>query len=194
MNKIRLAIFASGTGSNAINIIDHFAGHSDIEICFVLTNNADAPVVQKSQLRSVETIILNNDLVSQADVLISVCKEKMIDYIVLAGYLRLVPAAFIQEYPERIINVHPALLPNYGGKGMYGDRVHSAVLEAGEQATGISIHFVDEHFDEGRMIAQFMCKISKSDSVDTIREKVHALEHAYFPVVIEKTVLAENHG
>lgn len=194
MNKIRLAIFASGTGSNAINIIDHFAGHPHVEICFVLTNNSEAPVVQKSQIRSVETIILNNELVSQADVLSAVCKEKQIDYIILAGYLRLVPAAFIHNYPERIINVHPALLPNFGGKGMYGDRVHNAVLEAGEHATGISIHFVDEHFDEGRMIAQFMCKVTKEDTVETIREKVHGLEHAYFPVVIEKTVLAENNG
>jgi phosphoribosylglycinamide formyltransferase-1 len=194
MNKIRLAIFASGTGSNAINIIDHFAGHSKVEVCFVLTNNAEAPVVQKSQLRSVETIILNNELVSQANLLTSVCRDKQIDYIVLAGYLRLVPSEFIHKYAERIINVHPALLPNFGGKGMYGDRVHSAVLEAGEQATGISIHFVDQHFDEGRIIAQFMCKVSKEDTVDTIREKVHALEQTFFPVVIEKTVLTENHG
>lgn len=194
MNKIRLAIFASGTGSNAINIIDHFAGNSQVEICFVLTNNSEAPVVHKSQIRSVETIILNNELVSQSDVLTSVCKEKQIDYVILAGYLRLVPSAFIHEYRERIINVHPALLPNFGGKGMYGDRVHNAVLEAGKEATGISIHFVDEQFDEGRMIAQFMCKVTKEDTVDTVREKVHALEHAYFPVVIEKTVLTENNG
>ena len=193
MKKIRLALFASGTGSNALNIIDHFAGHRQIEVGFVLTNKANAPVVEKSQLRGVETIILNNELVSEADTLLKVCKEHQADYIVLAGYLRLIPSAFIEHYDERIINIHPSLLPKFGGKGMYGSRVHEAVLAAGEKESGISIHFVDSHFDEGRVIAQFSCEVGSSDTIETLSAKIRQLEHAYFPVVIEETVLSQQH-
>lgn len=193
MKKIRLALFASGTGSNALNIIDHFAGHRQIEVGFVLTNKANAPVVEKSQLRGVETIILNNELVSEADTLLKVCKEHQADYIVLAGYLRLIPSAFIEHYDERIINIHPSLLPKFGGKGMYGSRVHEAVLAAGEKESGISIHFVDSHFDEGRVIAQFSCEVGSSDTIETLGAKIRQLEHAYFPVVIEETVLSQQH-
>jgi phosphoribosylglycinamide formyltransferase-1 len=193
MKKIRLALFASGTGSNALNIIDHFAGHRQIEVGFVLTNKADAPVVEKTQLRGVETIILNNDLVSQAEILLTVCREHEIDYIILAGYLRLVPSEFIEHYDERIINIHPSLLPKFGGKGMYGSRVHEAVLAGGEMESGISIHYVDSEFDEGRVIAQFSCEVDSNDTIETLSAKISQLEHAYFPKVIEETVLSEQH-
>jgi phosphoribosylglycinamide formyltransferase-1 len=193
MKKIRLALFASGTGSNALNIIDHFAGHRQIEVGFVLTNKADAPVVEKTQLRGVETIILNNDLVSQAEILLTVCREHEVDYIILAGYLRLVPSEFIEHYDERIINIHPSLLPKFGGKGMYGSRVHEAVLAGGEMESGISIHYVDSEFDEGRVIAQFSCEVDSNDTIETLSVKISQLEHAYFPKVIEETVLSEQH-
>jgi phosphoribosylglycinamide formyltransferase-1 len=193
MKKIRLALFASGTGSNALNIIDHFAGHRQIEVGFVLTNKADAPVVEKTQLRGVETVILNNDLVSQAEVLLKVCRNHQIDYIILAGYLRLIPSAFIEHYDERIINIHPSLLPKFGGKGMYGSRVHEAVLAGDEKESGISIHYVDSEFDEGRVIAQFSCEVDSNDTFETLSAKIRQLEHAYFPKVIEETVLSEQH-
>jgi phosphoribosylglycinamide formyltransferase-1 len=193
MSKIRLALFASGSGSNAINIIDHFNGHSSVEIAFVLSNKKDAPVIEKSQMRSVETIILSNDLVSQGQVLIDICKEKAIDFVILAGYLRLIPSDFIHYFHERIINIHPSLLPKFGGQGMYGDHVHNAVLNTGEKETGISIHFVDEDFDQGRLIAQFYCPVNEEDTLDTIKNKIQQLEHSYFPVVIEKTVLNIHH-
>jgi phosphoribosylglycinamide formyltransferase-1 len=193
MNKIRLALFASGTGSNALNIIDHFAGHQKVEVAFVLTNKADAPVVDKSQMRGVETVILNNELVSQADVLLKVCRQHRIDFIILAGYLRLIPSEFIEHFEERIINIHPSLLPKFGGKGMYGSRVHEAVLAAGEKESGISIHFVDSRFDEGRVIAQFSCEVDSSDTIETLSAKIQHLEHAYFPAVVEETVISEDH-
>lgn len=193
MKKIRLALFASGTGSNALNIIDHFTGHPKVEVAFVLTNKADAPVVKRSQQRGVKTIILNNELVSQAEVLLKVCKGEEIDFIILAGYLRLIPAEFIKQYDECILNIHPSLLPKFGGKGMYGSRVHEAVLAAGEKESGISIHFVDSKFDEGRVIAQFSCEVDSSDTIETLSAKIRHLEHAYFPTVIEETVLSFSH-
>lgn len=189
MSKIRLALFASGSGSNAINIIDHFMGHPSVEVVFVLSNKKDAPVIEKSQMRNIETVILSNDLVSQGSVLIDICKEKMIDYVVLAGYLRLIPKEFIQAYQERIINIHPSLLPKFGGQGMYGDRVHTAVLDSKEESSGISIHFIDEDFDQGKLIAQFHCFVDDTDTIDSLKKKIQHLEHAYFPVVIEKTIL-----
>lgn len=194
MAKTRLALFASGSGSNAINIIDHFMGHPTIEVVFLLTNKKDAPVVDKCHLRSIDTVILSNDSVSQANVLLDICKEKEIDYIILAGYLRLIPKEFIHHYHERIINIHPSLLPKFGGKGMYGDHVHCAVIEEKESVSGISIHFVDEQFDCGRIIAQLYCKVEADDTTASLKKKVQHLEHTYFPLVIEKTILSEEYA
>lgn len=191
MLKIRLALFASGAGSNALNIIDHFVGHASIEVACVLTNRIDAPVIDGAKKRSIPVLIFDNKQVSDGKFLIDVCTENKVDYIILAGYLRLIPKEFTHHYPEKIINVHPALLPNYGGHGMYGDNVHRAVIAAGEDKSGISVHFVDENFDEGRLIAQFYCPVSISESLDTLKKKVQQLEHAYFPIVIENTILLQ---
>lgn len=188
MLKIRLALFASGAGSNALNIIDHFAGHASIEVACVITNRMDAPVIEGAKNRSIPVLIFDNKQVSNGQFLIDVCTENKVNYIILAGYLRLIPKEFAHHYPEKIINVHPALLPNFGGHGMYGDNVHRAVIAAGEEQSGISVHFVDENFDEGRLIAQFYCSVSVSESLDTLKKKVQQLEHAYFPIVIEKTI------
>lgn len=168
-------------------------GHPSVEVAFVLSNKKEAPVIEKSQLRNIETIILSNDLVSQGSVLIDICNEKKIDYVILAGYLRLIPKDFIQFYHERIINIHPSLLPKYGGQGMYGNNVHNAVLTSKEAESGISIHFIDEDFDKGRLIAQFHCAVQEEDTLETLKKKIQQLEHAYFPVVIEKTVLNLHH-
>lgn len=193
MLKIRLAIFASGTGTNALNIIDHFVGHPTIEIAFVLTNRADAPVIGGCKKRSIGVFIFNNEQVAKEEILLDICAKNKIDYIILAGYLRLIPKGFISHYPERIINVHPAILPNYGGKGMYGSKVHEAVIAAKEKQTGISFHFVNEHFDEGRLISQYYCPVSVSETVESLSKKVHKLEHTYFPSVIENTILLSTH-
>ena len=189
MKKIKLALFASGNGSNALNIIDYFSSSSLIEIGFVLTNKKDAPIVELAQKKNVETLILSNDEVSNGALLTKICFEKGIDFIILAGYLRKIPVELLTNYSNKMINVHPALLPKFGGQGMYGNNVHKAVFESEEFETGITIHFVNEHFDEGRVIAQFHCEVNKNDTIETIQAKVQKLEHTYFPIVIEKTIL-----
>lgn len=190
MQKKRIAIFASGKGSNALNIIDHFNDHPTIEVVAIITNRSDAPVVQNANDKGVEVICLSNETVADASVLIAMCSEHTVDYIILAGYLRKIPEGFITAYRNRIINIHPALLPKYGGKGMYGDFVHESVLKNRETETGITIHFVNEHFDEGRIIAQFYCPVFEIDTIANVRERVQRLEKHYFPFVIEKTLLS----
>lgn len=190
MQKKRIAIFASGTGSNALNIIDHFKNHPKIEVGVVITNRKEAPVVENAKSKGVEVVCLDNNEVADAAVLNRICVERGIHYIVLAGYLRKIPAGFIHQYEERILNIHPALLPKYGGQGMYGDKVHEAIKLNNETETGITIHFVNEHFDEGRIIAQFHCPVFPEDSVESIRDKVQRLEHQHFPFVIEQTILS----
>lgn len=192
MIKTRLALFVSGTGSNALNIIDHFSENEAIDVAFVMTNKSNSPVIAHCAERSVSCFVYSNEIVSDGIFLTSICQEQQIDYIILAGYLRLIPSELIENFPERIMNIHPALLPKYGGKGMYGDRVHAAVIAAKEKESGISIHFVDARFDEGRMIAQAYCKIDPTDTPESLRKKIQQLEHAYFPVVIEKTILLKS--
>lgn len=190
MQKKRIAIFASGKGSNALNIIDHFKDHSKIEVTVVITNRNEAPVVPAAKAKGVNVVCLSNETAADASVLIAVCSDYSVDYIVLAGYLRKIPTAFISAFGEKIINIHPALLPKHGGKGMYGDFVHEAVIKNSESETGITIHFVNEHFDEGRIIAQFYCPVFNTDSLENLRERVQRLEKQYFPFVIEQTLLS----
>lgn len=192
MNKKRLAIFVSGTGSNALNIIDHFKDHLQIEVGFVLSNKKDSPVIEACAARNVSVHVFTNSEVADGSLLLDVCLREKIDYIVLAGYLRLIPLDFIHVYNEKIFNIHPSLLPKFGGHGMYGDRVHQAVLEANEGCSGISIHLVNEHFDEGRILAQFSCLVKDGDTISDLKKRIQKLEHAYFPVVIEKTITLEN--
>jgi len=190
MTKIKLALFASGSGSNAINIIDHFSNHPSIEIGFLLSNKKEAPIVEKAQKKGVKVLVFSNDEVADGNFLSQVCLDNDIQYIVLAGYLRKIPVELLQNYSEKMINLHPALLPKFGGQGMYGNNVHKAVVEAKETETGITIHFVNEHFDKGRKIAQFYCALNQTDTFELVQAKVQNLEHAYFPIVIEKTILA----
>lgn len=189
MKKKRLAIFASGTGSNAINLIGHFAGHDSVEVGFVLSNKNDAPVLGSSEKLGVKTLFFPNSQVSDGEFLIELCNAHNIDYIVLAGYLRLIPGDFIAAFSEKIFNLHPSLLPNYGGKGMYGSNVHNAVIENKEKESGITIHYVNQKFDEGRIIAQFRCPISSSDTVKDLEGKIRSLEQNYLPIVVEKTIM-----
>lgn len=189
MGKKRLAIFASGNGSNAINLIKHFDEHPIIETAFVLTNNAKAGIIDKAERSGVKIIVLSNTDVSSSTVLDSICKEENVSWIVLAGYLRLVPSNFIDRFENKIINLHPALLPKFGGKGMFGQNVHRAVVESGERESGITIHFVNKEFDKGQIIAQFRCYVSQEDTAEDIDKKIRVLEQSYLPVVVENTIL-----
>lgn len=187
----RIAIFASGTGTNTVRIIDYFNGHSSIEVFLVLSNKGDAPVLEKAKSLGVETFSFNRMQVYETDQVLEKVQATKIDFIVLAGFLWKVPDNLLQAYPDRIINIHPALLPKFGGKGMYGMHVHRAVKEAGEVETGISIHLVNEEYDKGRMLFQAKCEVSETDTPESIAQKVHQLEHLHFPKIIEHFILGK---
>ncbi len=190
MNKIRLAIFASGTGSNALNIIEYFKNSSTVEIVFILSNKSDAPIVQSAINKGIPVKLFTNKEVEEAVLITEFCSTQKIDFIILAGFLRKIPEQLIALYPNKIINIHPSLLPAYGGKGMYGSNVHKAVLQNNESISGITIHFVNSEFDKGEVIAQFTCQISESETLSSLQEKIHQLEHKNFPKIIEKTILS----
>lgn len=189
MKPIKIALFASGTGSNAETIIRFFEQHPTIEVVFVLSNKEQAPIVEKAKSLGVQVVICSNNDVEDASYLVNLCKNQAIDYIILAGFLRKIPDSLIAAYPEKIINIHPSLLPKYGGAGMYGKFVHEAVLKAQEKETGITIHFVSEEFDSGRIIAQFSVPVLMNDTIETIQKKVHQLEHQHFAPMIEREIL-----
>lgn len=184
--KKRIAIFASGSGSNAQKIMEYFKKHQDAEVALVLTNNPEAYVLQRADNFEVPSHIFDKEEFYKSDEIITLLKNLQIDLIVLAGFLWLIPENLISAYPNRIINIHPALLPKYGGKGMYGDKVHKAVLKACEEESGITIHYVNEHFDEGEMIHQSRFKIEKGDDLEMIKFKGQQLEHLHYPKVVEQ--------
>jgi phosphoribosylglycinamide formyltransferase 1 len=188
MTKIKIAILASGSGSNAENVCNYFQ-NSDVEVTLILTNNPSAFVIERAKKLNVPYKIFSKEDISGTNNVIDILRDNSIDLIVLAGYLWLIPTSLVEAYPNKIINIHPALLPKFGGKGMYGDRVHTAVKENGESESGISIHYVNDHYDEGAIIAQYSCKIEQSDTVEMIANKVHKLEYDFFPKEIEKIAL-----
>ena len=185
----RLAIFASGSGSNAEAIIQYFKDHSDIEVSLIVSNRADAGVLDRAKRLNVESLVIRRKEFYDTEELLIQLKEKRIDFIVLAGFLWLVPKYLIGAFPEKIVNIHPALLPKYGGKGMYGHHVHKAVAAARESESGITIHYVDENYDEGSIIFQARTALEQNDQPDEIAKKVLALEHEYYPRVIEEILL-----
>ena len=185
---MKVAIFASGSGSNAENIANYFKG-SDIEICLILTNNKDAYVLERAAKLDIESFVFDRNQFKNTTDVVDVLKSKNIDLVVLAGFLWLIPSSLIDAFPNKIINIHPALLPNYGGKGMYGDNVHQAVFDNKETETGITVHYVNEAYDEGAIIAQHKTKVDSNDNVSEIANKVHQLEYKYFPKEIEKIAL-----
>jgi phosphoribosylglycinamide formyltransferase-1 len=189
MIKKRIAIFASGSGSNALNLINFFANHPAVEVGIVLSNKKDAPVVNSCEELGLDVFALNNEEVSEGGRLVSICQNQGIDFVVLAGYLRKIPNELIDEYPQQIINNHPSLLPKFGGAGMYGAHVHEMVVSMGEIESGISIHLVNSYYDKGQMIAQFYTPISPEDSAKKVEEKVRKLEIQYFPLVVEQYIL-----
>lgn len=183
--KKRIAIFASGSGSNAQKIMEHFKYHDEAEVALVLSNNAEAFVLQRADNFEVPTHVFDRLEFYESDEVVRLLDKLKIDLVVLAGFLWLVPDNLLKAYPNKIINIHPALLPKYGGKGMYGDRVHRAVLENKDEESGISIHFVNENFDEGELIYQGRFKIEPEDTLEVIKFKGQQLEHLHYPRVIE---------
>jgi len=186
--KKRIAIFASGSGSNAQKIMEHFKKHTDAEVAIVLTNNPEAYVLQRADNFEIPTHIFDKHEFYQTNEVLDLLKNLNIDLLVLAGFLWLVPDTILANYPKRIINIHPTLLPKYGGKGMYGDRVHKEVLANGDEESGISIHYVNEKFDTGEIIHQARFKIEKNDDLEIIKFKGQQLEHQYFPKIIEQVL------
>lgn len=183
----KIVIFASGNGSNAEKIIQHFKNSTLANVVAIFTNNPKAKVIEKSQKENINAVVFTKSDLNEGIVLE---KLKIIqpDLIVLAGFLLKFPKSIINEFPNKVINIHPALLPKYGGKGMYGMNVHNAVLDNNEKETGITIHFVNEHYDEGEFIAQYKVATNDCVSAEEIANKVHQLEHEYFPSVIEQLI------
>ena len=184
----KLAIFASGSGSNAENICNYFADSSDIEVVLICTNRRDAFIVKRANKLNIPVYIFSKSELNNFVDLHKKLQNIEVDVIILAGFLLKLPTIMVDNYPNRIINIHPSLLPKYGGKGMYGSNIHKAVIKNKELESGISIHFVNHNYDEGKIILQKKCSISANESVETLIHKIHKLEHNYFPVAIEKTI------
>ena len=186
----QLAIFASGTGSNAENLIRHFENHAHTRIGLLLSNCPTAPVLQRAERLGVAIYVFNKADFYHTDTVLQKLREYRIDYIVLAGFLWLVPENLLAAFPQRIINIHPALLPKYGGKGMYGMHVHHAVIANADKETGITVHRIDAEYDRGEILFQARCAVSPHDTPESIAAKVHELEYRYFPEIIEKATSA----
>ena len=184
--KKRIAIFASGSGSNAQKIMEHFKKHIDAEVVIVLTNNPEAYVLQRADNFEIPSHIFDKHEFYKTNNVVDLLKNLQIDLIVLAGFMWLIPQNLLKSFPNKIINIHPALLPKYGGKGMYGDRVHQAILDAHEEESGITIHFIDEHFDEGEIIHQSRFRIEPGDDLEMVKFKGQQLEHLHYPKVVEQ--------
>ena len=184
----KIAIFASGSGSNAENIINYFKNDTENVVKIVFCNKPDAYVLERARKYNIPASVFTREEFRDPGKLLQQLKEEEIDYIILAGFLWLMPACITSAYPDRIINIHPALLPAYGGKGMYGHHVHEAVIAAGEKESGITIHYVNEHYDEGTPIFQARCQVDPTDTPDTLAAKIHELEYRYFPEIIEQTI------
>jgi phosphoribosylglycinamide formyltransferase-1 len=188
----RVAIFASGSGTNAENIVKYFHGKPRISISCICTNRSDAYVIERSKKLDIPIMVFSREDFYESGNVLNYLEQNTIDWIVLAGFLWLIPRNLIDRFPFRIINIHPALLPKYGGKGMYGDRVHKAVIENRDRQSGITIHYVNHEYDKGNIIFQATCPVSPSDTPETLATKVHQLEYEFFPKIIEKVVLGED--
>lgn len=183
-----LAIFASGSGTNAQRISEYFNENEKIKVSLILSNKPEAFVLTRAEKLGIPYFVFNRSEFYHSPTVLEKLKEYAIDIIVLAGFLWLVPEYLTQAFPNRILNIHPALLPKYGGKGMYGGKVHEAVKEANEPETGITIHYVNERYDEGQIIFQGKCGLTTEDTPETIADKVHELEYEHYPRVIEEVV------
>lgn len=188
----RIAVFASGNGSNAENIVTYFKDNDQISCELIISNKREAYVLERASKHNIAAEYIPRKVFrDNPEKIVETLQEYNIDFIVLAGFMLLLPKEIIQNYADRIINIHPALLPSYGGKGMYGMNVHQAVIDAGERYSGISIHYVNEKYDEGRIIFQAACPVDESDTPESLAEKIHQLEYKHYPAVIEQ-IIQEN--
>ena len=185
---VRLAILGSGNGTNAQQISEYFAGRTDVEVACIIYNKKDAYIAQRAKNLGIESHYFGRSDFFQNGNVLKYLAEKKVDWVILAGFLWLVPEDMLAAYPNRIINIHPALLPKYGGKGMYGHHVHEAVVAAGEHESGITIHIVDRHYDRGTTLFQARCSVTPDDTPDSLATKIHLLEKEHFPRVIDETI------
>lgn len=188
--KINLVIFASGNGTNAEAIMERFKRHKLIQVAGIVTNNPEAGVIRKAKGFGKPALVLDADQVNQGEAIYEQIKHFEPDYLVLAGYLKLIPATLIQKFPRRIFNIHPSLLPKYGGKGMYGQYVHEAVKASKEKESGITIHYVSENYDEGEVIFQKVKRLDQTWSAEIIGREILLLEHEWYGKIIEKTIMS----
>lgn len=184
----RIAIFASGEGTNARNFVEYFKHSKDIRIALIVSNKKDAGVVQMAHEAGIETLIVDRDAFYNSNRVVDELQQKA-DFIVLAGFLWMIPDNLCKAFAGKMVNIHPALLPNYGGKGMYGTKVHEAVIANKEKESGITIHYVNDKYDEGKIIFQAKCVVDAHETAKTLSQKVHELEYKYYPQVVEKLLL-----
>lgn len=185
---IRLAILGSGNGTNAQQISEYFAGRTDVEVACIIYNKRDAYIAERAKRLGIESRYFGRADFYENGAVMDYLRQKQVDWVILAGFLWLVPQEMLAAYPGRIINIHPALLPKYGGKGMYGHHVHEAVVANHETESGITIHIVDEHYDRGTTLFQARCSVTPDDTPDTLAAKIHLLEKEHFPRVIDQTI------
>ncbi len=181
----RIAIFASGAGSNAEVIIRHFEFQHNAQVILLVSNNPNAGALHIAREHGVKTMVIGREEFFSDESIVEELKADGIDLIVLAGFLWLIPPSLIHAFPNKIVNIHPALLPKFGGKGMYGKHVHQAVIDAGEEESGITIHYVNEKFDEGAHVARFSCPVMPGDTIETLAQRIHELEHTHYATTIE---------
>ncbi|HWZ21837.1 MAG TPA: phosphoribosylglycinamide formyltransferase [Cytophagaceae bacterium] len=186
--QTKIAIFCSGSGSNAQKIIEYFQNRNDIKIAVLMSNKADAYALEHAKNANIPTWVFNRNDFYNTELVLEKLKAYEIDYIILAGFLWLIPENLVRNFPEKIINIHPALLPKFGGKGMFGMHVHNAVVANKESESGITIHFVNAHYDEGNVIFQTSCALEPTDTSEEVAKKVLSLEHTHFPRVIEEVI------
>ena len=187
----RIAIFASGSGSNAEKIIERLAPLSEVEVSLILSNNYKAGVIERARRHKIPVFLFDRSTFYDTQKVAQLLQNQQIDWVVLAGFMWLIPEYLVEAFPGKIVNIHPALLPKFGGKGMYGHHVHQAVVAAQEKQSGITIHFVNQHYDEGQIIFQASCVVADTDTPASLEAKIHALEHAHYPEVVKQLIFNE---
>lgn len=188
MKKKKIAIFASGTGSNTAQLIKHFKTHPSIQIGLIISSSAKAPVIKIAEENSIPFSVVNRSLLANNSYMLSLLNLYDVEFIVLAGFVMLIPPFLVKQFDQKMINIHPALLPKYGGKGMFGLAVHQAVISSGDPESGITIHYVNEMYDQGKVIFQATCKVDRRDNAEKLSKKIQELEHKYLPEWTEKLV------
>lgn len=190
--RCNVALFASGNGSNVERIYEYFSGdNSEITPNILICNKKDAFVFERAKRLGLDAVYVSKQQLNDTEFMLKLMQDYRISYIILAGFLALVPSFLIREYPNRIINIHPALLPLYGGKGMYGSSVHKAVIADKNTESGVTIHTINENYDEGDILFQAKCSVEPIDTAESLAQKIHKLEYKYFPIVIEKLIKEE---